>query len=148
MSTPPPLITADIPTHLAPANPYTFNPTTDIPSQIGKVFLITGATSGIGAQSAVELARHEPAQIWIAGRNVTDGQAVVEEVKSAGRGVDVKFLEMDLTSFDSIRVAASRVLARTKKIDVLMLNAGIVCTQISPSPRHANGTSSSVALPV
>jgi retinol dehydrogenase-12 len=41
--------------------------------------------------------------------------------------VDVKFLAMDLSDFRSVKNAAKTVLSEAKRLDVLMLNAGIVC---------------------
>lgn len=124
MSSPPPSIASALPTHLKPSEPHTFNPATDIPCQSGKVILITGATSGIGKQTALDLARHGPAQIWISGRVEKD---IVEEVKSVeGKDVDVRFLPLDLADFDTIKDAARVILSEVKKLDILMLNAGIV----------------------
>jgi NAD(P)-dependent dehydrogenase (short-subunit alcohol dehydrogenase family) len=40
--------------------------------------------------------------------------------------VDVRFVEMDLTDFESVKRAAREVLAGCERLDVLMLNAGIV----------------------
>jgi retinol dehydrogenase-12 len=46
----------------------------------------------------------------------------------ASTDVDVKFVELDLTCFDSIKAAARIVLAGATRLDILMLNAGIVRT--------------------
>lgn len=112
--------------HLQPSAPHAFNPSTDIPSLAGKIFLITGANSGIGKQTAVELARHGPAQIWITARQVESGQEAVRDIKIAGSSVDIRLLKLDLTSFESIKAAARIVLVEATKLDMLMLNAGIV----------------------
>jgi NAD(P)-dependent dehydrogenase (short-subunit alcohol dehydrogenase family) len=111
---------------LEPSKPHAFNPSTDIPSLAEKVILITGANSGIGKQTAVELARHNPAQIWVAARTARSGQEAVRDIEAAGPSVDVRFVQLDLTSFESIKAAAKIVLAETAKLDILMLNAGIV----------------------
>jgi NAD(P)-dependent dehydrogenase (short-subunit alcohol dehydrogenase family) len=58
------------------ATMYAFDSTTDIGPQSGRTFFITGATRGIGAAIALELARQESAQIWICGRDGAAGQAV------------------------------------------------------------------------
>lgn len=119
---------------LQPSAPHAFNSSTDIPSLTGKVILITGANSGIGKQTAVELARHDPAQIWITARQVRSGQEAVRDVKAAGPSVDVRFVQLDLTSFESIKAAAKIMLAEAAKLDVLMLNAGIVSSYLRFTP--------------
>ncbi|KAK6066463.1 short-chain dehydrogenase/reductase [Seiridium cupressi] len=104
----------------------TFDPTIDIPSQEGKVILITGANSGLGKQSSLELAKHNPAQIWMASRSPEKGEQAVADVKSQVPGAAVTFLELDLSSFESIKKAAKAVLASSPRLDILILNAGLM----------------------
>ncbi|KAF2024654.1 NAD(P)-binding protein [Setomelanomma holmii] len=126
MAAPPSSIAANIPKDLKRSDPHTFNPATDIPSQTGKVILITGANAGIGKQTALELAKHGPAQLWIAARNEASGKEAVEEIKKVAPKVDVRFVPCDLTSFDLVQGAAKTVLNGSEKLDVLILNAGIM----------------------
>jgi retinol dehydrogenase-12 len=115
---------------LQPSKPHAFDPSVNIPSLDGKVILITGANSGIGKQTAIELTKHDPAQIWIAARNEQSGLEAVQDVKKARPSVDVRFVQLDLTSFESIKAVARIVLAEVAKLDILMLNAGIVSVQV------------------
>ncbi|KUJ08974.1 NAD(P)-binding protein [Mollisia scopiformis] len=103
-----------------------FSPVKDIPSLAGKVFLITGGNVGIGKQCALDLAKHNPAQIWIAARNSQTGQAAVTEIKTSSPGVSVQFLEMDLSSFGSVKNGAKKFISIASRLDVLILNAGIM----------------------
>ncbi|KAE8447338.1 hypothetical protein EG329_010896 [Mollisiaceae sp. DMI_Dod_QoI] len=103
-----------------------FNPARDILSLEGKVILITGSNVGIGKQAALDLAKHNPAQIWIAARNSQTGEAAVTEIKTSSPGANVQFLKMDLGSFTSIKQAAGKFLASSSRLDILMLNAGIM----------------------
>ena len=103
-----------------------FNPAIDIPSLKGKVILITGANTGLGKQSALELAKHNPSEIWMAARNAEKGNAAVADVETQSPGVSASFLELDLSSFSSIKTAARRLLASTSRLDILFLNAGIL----------------------
>ncbi|KAI1299433.1 NAD(P)-binding protein [Xylaria venustula] len=47
-----------------------FQPSRDIQSLEGKTVLITGANSGLGRQTALELAKHNPSHIWMAARSI------------------------------------------------------------------------------
>ncbi|CAG7561223.1 unnamed protein product [Fusarium equiseti] len=106
---------------------YSFEPAKDIPSLTGKVILITGANTGLGKATAIELAKHSPAQIYITARDPAKGNAAIEEVKStASEGTKVSLLELDLSSFESIKSAAKKFLEREERLDVLLLNAGIM----------------------
>ncbi|KPM36216.1 hypothetical protein AK830_g10350 [Neonectria ditissima] len=103
-----------------------FNPATDIPSLAGKVILITGANSGLGKQSSLELAKHNPALIWMAARSPEKGKEAVADVRRLVPDAAVTFLELDLSSFDSIKAAAKTVLASSLRLDIFMLNAGLM----------------------
>lgn len=107
-------------------NLSSYVPSRDIPSLAGKVFLITGGNAGIGKQMALDLSLHKPSQIWIAARNAKTGQAAVDEIKAKAPGVAVHFLQIDLTSFESIKNATRTFLASATRLDVLTLNAGLM----------------------
>jgi NAD(P)-dependent dehydrogenase (short-subunit alcohol dehydrogenase family) len=96
---------------------------TDIPDLTGKQFLITGGTSGIGKETARELAR-AGAHVTITARNPAKGAATVAEI--ARDRVDYKLL--DLADLSSVRTFAKEF---TSPIDVLILNAGVMATPFS-----------------
>ncbi|KAH7383756.1 hypothetical protein BKA66DRAFT_417435 [Pyrenochaeta sp. MPI-SDFR-AT-0127] len=104
-----------------------FDPSKDIPSLEGKVILVTGGNSGLGKQSILELAKHHPAEIWLGARNATKAQEAIDEIKKqAPNASPIKVLEMDLASFASIRDAAKTFSQQSQRLDILMLNAGIM----------------------
>lgn len=106
---------------------FEYNPGTDIPSLEGKVILITGANIGLGKATALNLAQHSPAHIFMAARDPVKGEAAVYEVRAAASpGTKVSFLRMDLASFDSIRAAAKTFIEVHKRLDILYLNAGVL----------------------
>jgi NAD(P)-dependent dehydrogenase (short-subunit alcohol dehydrogenase family) len=86
----------------------------------GRTVLVTGATGGIGLETARAVARMG-AQILIGARDTTRGPAVAEEIRRAGGRAE--FVQMDLLSFSSVRRAAEGLRGRT--LDVLVNNAGI-----------------------
>ncbi|KAM6520143.1 hypothetical protein FALCPG4_013694 [Fusarium falciforme] len=103
-----------------------FNPEKDIPSLHGKVILVTGGNTGLGKQAIVEFARHKPLQIWLAARNLEKAEAAVAEIKQQVPDAAIKLLELDLASFESIHQAARSFLEKSERLDILMLNAGIM----------------------
>jgi retinol dehydrogenase-12 len=112
-----------------------FNAAKDIPSLAGKVILVTGANAGIGKETARVLAQHSPATLWVGARNVTSGNQAVSEIQDlASAKTLVKLLEMDLTSFASVKRAADRVKASSDRLDVLILNAGMMGGEPTTTP--------------
>ncbi|KAM0540653.1 hypothetical protein ACHAPJ_013546 [Fusarium lateritium] len=105
-----------------------FNPATDIPSLSGKVILVTGGNIGLGKQSIIEYARHNPAQIWLAARDLAKAEAAVTDIRTAVPGAPITILKLDLTSVESVKEAAATFLSTATRLDILMLNAGIMAT--------------------
>jgi NAD(P)-dependent dehydrogenase (short-subunit alcohol dehydrogenase family) len=106
---------------------YSFDPARGIPSLEGKIILITGANTGLGKATVIELAKHHPAHIYITARNLIKGNTALEEVKSVkSEGTNISLLELDLSSFESIKAAVKEFLDREGSLDVLLLNAGIM----------------------
>lgn len=89
----------------------------------GKTCLITGATSGIGKATAVELARRG-ATVVMVGRDQARSEAAVADVKAQGGNQDVHLLLADLSSQASIRKLAADFQARWDRLHVLVNNAG------------------------
>ncbi|TVY15704.1 putative oxidoreductase [Lachnellula arida] len=103
-----------------------FNPAKDIPSLAGKVILITGGNLGLGKQTALDLAKHNPSELWIAARSAETGNAAVKEIEKASPGVSVHFVRLDLSSFASVKEAARTFLSSASRLDIYYMNAGIM----------------------
>jgi retinol dehydrogenase-12 len=103
-----------------------FNPAKDIPSLVGKIILITGGNLGLGKQTAMDLAKHNPSELWIAARSADSGNATVAQIKKASPDVQVHFLPLDLSSFKSIKEAARTFVKSVSRLDILYMNAGIM----------------------
>ncbi len=92
-------------------------------SMEGKTVLVTGATSGIGLETARELARRG-AHVLLGARDRERGQREVDALLREGRKAEL-FLA-DMSSMSSVRGAAARVLEKRSVLDVLVNNAGVV----------------------
>jgi retinol dehydrogenase 12 len=101
----------------------------DIPDLSGKVILVTGANSGLGLQSVLDLARHAPEAIWLASRTAEKAEQAIKEVKKEVPNANLKPLSLDLSSFDSIKGAARTFTQSSQRLDILLLNAGIMATE-------------------
>lgn len=107
-----------------------FDPANDIPSLKGKVILVTGGNSGLGKQSVLEFCRHEPAQIWLAARDLKKAEIAAEDIKSqVPNAPEIQLLELNLGSFASINAAAQKFSRGSAgQLHILMLNAGIMAS--------------------
>lgn len=88
----------------------------------GRTILITGANTGIGRVTAIELGRRG-ARMVLAGRSEERTRPVLDELKAAG--VETEFLALDLGDLASVKEAASRYLDAGKPLHVLINNAGL-----------------------
>ena len=89
----------------------------------GKVAIVTGSTSGIGVGIAKRFAA-EGAKVVICGRRQEKGQAVVDEIVSAGGEAFYHF--MDITVIESIDQLMADTVEKYGKIDILVNNAANV----------------------
>jgi NAD(P)-dependent dehydrogenase (short-subunit alcohol dehydrogenase family) len=101
--------------------------TDDIPDQTGRVAVVTGANSGLGYESSLELAR-AGATVVMGVRNVEKGQRAVDRIKAQVPTAEVELRELDLGSLDSVRAFAQMVTSEHPAIDILLNNAGLMAT--------------------
>jgi NAD(P)-dependent dehydrogenase (short-subunit alcohol dehydrogenase family) len=97
----------------------------DIPSQNGRIILITGGTSGMGYEDALALSR-AGAQVIIAARNAERGQQTIARIRREVPDASVQFETLDLASLASVRGLAERLKGRLSRLDVLINNAAIM----------------------
>ena len=89
----------------------------------GKTVLVTGATSGIGLEASVALAR-QGARVIMVGRNQAKTEAARADVASRSGSKEVSSLLADFASQASVRALANAVRSQADRLDVLVNNAG------------------------
>ena len=99
----------------------TDSPGADAPLH-GRVCVVTGATSGIGRETAVQLAARG-ANVLLVGRDAERGKAALAAIRARGKG-EAAFLPADLSSQENVRRLADEIRARCPRLDVLVNNAG------------------------
>lgn len=92
----------------------------------GRVALVTGASSGLGAQFARTLAK-SGACVVLAARRIERLKALRAEIEAGGG--DAHVLQMDVTDIDSIRAAVARAETEVGTLDILINNSGVSTTQ-------------------
>lgn len=90
-----------------------------------KNILITGATAGIGLETAKQLAK-KGANVYIVGRSKDKAETAVGEIKKYSGNANVFYFVADLSSQASIRTLAKEINGSINALDVLINNAGAV----------------------
>ncbi len=90
----------------------------------GKNVVITGATSGIGKEAAIEIARMNSCLV-LPVRNMEKGEQVKKQIVAESGNSTVYLMKCDLASFDSIRDFAREYKRRFSGLHLLINNAGI-----------------------
>ncbi|CAG7956716.1 unnamed protein product [Penicillium nalgiovense] len=109
------------------AGAVSFTPETDMPDLSGKVILVTGGNAGLGRETVLQLAKHNPKKIFLAARSEVKAEEAIKSVKSSiSNDVEVVWIPLDLMSGKSIKNAAEQVNAQSSRLDVLILNAGVM----------------------
>jgi len=98
---------------------------TDIPSQGGRSALVTGATGGLGYETALALAR-AGAEVVAAGRNPAKGEAALARIRAEVPQAKIVFEAVDLASLASVAAFAERLQQSRASLDLLINNAGVM----------------------
>lgn len=99
----------------------------DLGDLTGRRALVTGATSGIGTETARQLLRHG-AEVVITARDERKAAATVDELG------DVDVVSLDLADLSGTVASAERLVADGRPIDILVNNAGVMVPPFSRTP--------------
>lgn len=104
-----------------------------IPDQSGKTVIVTGATSGIGEETARVLA-HKNAHVVLAVRNVEKGERVAAAMRRSTQNQNIAVQRLDLASLASIKAFAEIFANSQGRLDLLVANAGVMFPPYSKTP--------------
>lgn len=93
--------------------------------QTGRTFVITGANSGIGLETARELVRRG-GHVVLAVRDTERGERAQAEITDRGAQGSASVVELDLTDLDGVRTAAKQIAAEHADVHGLVANAGVM----------------------
>lgn len=79
----------------------------------------------------LQLAKHNPKEIFLAARTPAKAEAAIAEIKEAVPNASISFLQLDLASFKSIENAANAFNSRSERLDILLNNAGVMAMPYS-----------------
>src|ERR1700675_3160372 len=96
-----------------------------ITDQSGRNFIVTGANSGLGFETARELARHG-GRVVLAARNEAKGLEAVARIKAEQPRAAVEFRVLDLADLDSVRAFAASIVRGGSAVGVLINNGGVM----------------------
>ncbi|GAA0426234.1 SDR family NAD(P)-dependent oxidoreductase [Streptomyces luteireticuli] len=96
-----------------------------IPDQTDRVFLVTGANSGLGLATTRALAR-KGGQVILAVRDERKGRQAVAEITAGQPDARLEVRRLDLADLDSVRSFAERLRADHPRLDVMVNNAGVM----------------------
>ena len=102
----------------------------NIPDQSGKIFIVTGPTSGLGKESVKVLVRKN-ATVIMAARNINKAESVANEILEENKNAKIDIEELDLSSLESVKNFSHLIIKKYKSLDCLINNAGIMACPYS-----------------
>jgi NAD(P)-dependent dehydrogenase (short-subunit alcohol dehydrogenase family) len=97
----------------------------DIPPQRGRTAVITGATGGLGYETALALAG-AGATVVLTGRNEAKGRRALEEIRKQFPNAKITYEDLDLAKLASVAAFVDRFAAAHTSLDLLINNAGVM----------------------
>ncbi|MDA8018734.1 MAG: oxidoreductase [Thermoanaerobaculia bacterium] len=107
----------------------------DMPDQSGRRAVVTGANTGIGFETARALVR-KGAHVTLACRNSEKGRRAIDRIRAEVTGASAFLEQLDLSDLDQVEAFASKYAAENDRLDLLILNAGVM---VPPASKTAQG---------
>ena len=111
----------------------------------GRVAIVTGASSGIGRETALELARLG-ATVWMVGRDARRTEDTAHQARALDANVAVEPVLLDVTDAQAVRAFAARVMAAHERLDVLVHAAGALYSTYRSAPDGSELTVATAVL--
>jgi len=93
----------------------------------GKTVLITGSNVGLGKEAARHFVSLNASSVILAVRSLEKGEAARSDIETTtGRKNVVKVMQLDMSSYESVLDFASRAAKELERIDIAVLNAGVI----------------------
>lgn len=107
----------------------TFN-INSIPSQKGRIAIVTGANIGLGYETALSLAQKDT-KVIMACRNLEKAEKAKADILKEAPNADLAIIQLDLSKLSSVREFAATFLSQYNQLDLLINNAGIMIPPFS-----------------
>lgn len=95
-------------------------------SLAGKTAIVTGGNTGLGFEAASQLLDLGLSRLILAVRSAARGEAAASKLRPAHPKATVEVWDLDMASYDSVRAFARRVDAQLGRVDLVLLNAGVI----------------------
>ena len=98
----------------------------DIPSQAGKIFMVTGGSDGVGFE-IVKILYSKGAKVYIASRSQSKAEAAIKTITTlpASTPGQLSYIHLDLSDLSSVKQAAEEFASHEESLDVLWNNAAM-----------------------
>ncbi len=103
---------------------------TKVPSQKGRIAIVTGANAGLGFETAIALGNLNT-KVIMACRSAAKAEAAKQAILAKVPQADLEVMTLDLSSLKSVRAFAAAYLAKYDRLDLLINNAGIMVPPFS-----------------
>ncbi|MCJ1239315.1 hypothetical protein MMC14_007309 [Varicellaria rhodocarpa] len=92
----------------------------------GKTAIITGGNTGLGYETAVQLLGLRLSNLILAVRSLEKGDAAAAKLRQLYPKASIEAWQLDMSLYDSIQAFAGRVESQLSRIDIIILNAGVI----------------------